>query len=90
MAGYRDWVDDAPDHWKVDGFLEDRSPIVVTSRFGQDARIAARGDEDREAESWESERDYSKLAFFTFAVATSIKHVLLPYSSPVESHASIP
>ena len=40
VAGYREWVEEAPDQWKVDGFLENRSPIVVTSRFGQNARIA--------------------------------------------------
>lgn len=81
MAGYHEWVDNAPDHWKADGFLEDKSPIVVTSRFGQNARIATPGDEDYEADGWQLERDYSKLAFLTFAIATSIKYVRLPHSS---------
>jgi hypothetical protein len=67
----------APKHWKVDGFLEDNSPIVVTSRFGQNARIAAPGNELEEAEAWQLERDYSKFAFLTIAIATSIQYVLL-------------
>ena len=73
VKGYDDWVDEAPDAWKVDGFLLQRSPIVVTSRLGQNARIATLGNEAQEAEAWERERDYSKLAFVTFAIATSIK-----------------
>jgi hypothetical protein len=73
LRDYRKWVEGAPDNWKVDGFLENKSPIVVTSRFGQNARIAALGNEDAEANSWELERNYSKLAFMTFALATSLK-----------------
>ncbi len=73
VEGYHDWVDNAPERWKVDGFLQNKSPIVVTSRFGQNARIAAPGNESQEAEAWQLERDYSKLAFVTFALATLIK-----------------
>lgn len=73
----------APEHWKIDGFLEDNSPIVVTSRFGQNARIAAPGNEAQEAESWQSERDYSKFAFLTVAIATSIQYVLHPSDHPL-------
>ena len=73
VQDYDDWVENAPDHWKVDGFLQNKSPIVVTSRFGQNARIATRGNETREASAWQLEQDYSKLAFVTFAIATSIE-----------------
>jgi hypothetical protein len=73
VAGYRAWVEAAPESWKEDGFLGRNCPIVVTSRFGQNARIATRGNLRREAEVWDLERDYSKLAFFTLAIATSIK-----------------
>jgi hypothetical protein len=73
VAGYDGWVDEAPDDWKVDGFLQERSPIVVTSRFGQNTEIAGWGNEEEEAEEWQRERDFSKLSFITFAIATSIK-----------------
>jgi hypothetical protein len=73
VGGYREWVENAPDHWKVDGFLKNKSPIVVTSRFGQNAWIATPGNEAHEAIAWQLERDYSKLAFVTFALATSIQ-----------------
>ncbi len=71
--GYSAWVDEAPPDWKADGFLENHSPIVVTSRYGQNAAIAAEGNEVEEAVNWDLERDYSKVAFLTFALATSIE-----------------
>ena len=74
VRGYADWVKDAPEDWKTDGFLTERSPIVVTSCFGQNGRVAIPGKENEEANAWQVERDYSKLAFFTFAIATSIKY----------------
>lgn len=72
---YDDWVDCAPVHWKLDGFLQNNSPIVVTSRFGQNALIAAPGNEDKEADIWNKQRDYSKIAFLTVAIATEIECV---------------
>ena len=74
-AGYREWVQGAPDSWKVDGFITHNSPIVVTSCFGQNAAIALEGNEDAEAQAWDRARDYSKIAFLTVAIATSIQYV---------------
>ena len=74
--GYKTWVKGARDEWKADGFLKRHSPIVITSRFGQDAAIAARGNEEQEAVDWDSERDYSKIAYLTIALATSIESVI--------------
>ncbi|KAH8978979.1 hypothetical protein EDB83DRAFT_2537418 [Lactarius deliciosus] len=85
--GYTNWVNNAPDTWTADGFLNRHSPIVVTSRFGQNAAIATPGNEEYEAESWNSERDYSKIAFLTFALATSIEcfHIHEWEDIPVET-----
>lgn len=71
--GYADWVKNAPSKWKADGFLSNHSPIVVTSRYGQNAAIALLGNEEREAANWDLQRDYSKIAYLTFALATSIE-----------------
>ena len=76
VAGFRGWVNRAPAHWKADGFLMDNSPIIVTSCFGQNAAIALKGNERREAAAWDRDRDYSKIAFITVAIATSIKYAL--------------
>lgn len=73
VTGYQAWVAAAPRHWKADGFLEKNSPIVITSRFGQNAAIAVMGNEEREAALWDLQRDYSKIAFLTFALATPIE-----------------
>ncbi|KAI9452142.1 hypothetical protein BJY52DRAFT_1226308 [Lactarius psammicola] len=59
VEGYDEWVREAPAHWKTDGFMENHSPIVVTSRW--------------EAANWDMERDYSKIGYVTFALATSIE-----------------
>lgn len=68
-------MNEAPEDWRRDGFLVDRSPIVVTSRFGQNARVGIPGHEADEALDWRLERDYSKVAFLTVAIATSIRCV---------------
>lgn len=73
VEGYRNWVENAPDDWKTDGFLQGNCPIIITSRFRQNAAIAVLGNEETEAESWDLQRDYSKIAFLTVALATSIE-----------------
>ncbi|KAI9430746.1 hypothetical protein H4582DRAFT_2086078 [Lactarius indigo] len=71
--GYEEWVENAPSSWKKDGFLEKHSPIVVTSRYGQNVEIGEVGNEKVEGSNWEKERDYSKVAFTTVALATLIE-----------------
>ena len=83
VDGLSDFVNGAPDDWRRDGFLVDRSPIVVTSRFGQNARVGIEGNELNEALEWQLERDYSKIAFLTVAIATSIRCV--PGETPLSS-----
>lgn len=73
VDGYEEWVNDAPEEWKADGFIVRNSPIVVTSRYGQNAAIVVPGNEQREATSWDLERKHSKIAYLTFALATSIE-----------------
>jgi hypothetical protein len=77
VHGFQNWVDAAPDPWKVDRFLTNNSPIVVTSRYGQNAAIALEGNRRAEAAAWDRDRDYSKIAFLTVAIATSIKYASL-------------
>jgi hypothetical protein len=73
VDGYGDWVKKAPSGWTKDGFLQKNKPIMITSRYGQNAAIALPGNQANEAEDWNSERDYSKIAYLTFALATSIE-----------------
>ncbi|KAH9018524.1 hypothetical protein EDB84DRAFT_1442390 [Lactarius hengduanensis] len=73
VSGYSAWARNAPQHWKADGFLEKHCPILVTSRYGQNVAIATPDNEVQEAKNWDSERDYAKVAYLTFALATSIE-----------------
>lgn len=73
VAGYDEWAKNAPLKWKADGLFENNVPIVVTSRFGQNTRIAVTNNEEEEAHNWNTERDFSKIAYLTFALATSIE-----------------
>jgi predicted acylesterase/phospholipase RssA len=77
VEGYHGWVQQAPHHWKVDGFIVNNSPIIVTSHYGQNAAIALQGNEQQEAAAWQLDRDYSKIAILTVAIATHIQ-----YASP--------
>ena len=83
LNGYTDFVSHAPADWKKDGFLLNNKPIMVTSRYGQNACIALEDNEDQEANDWNNERDYSKIAYLTFALATSIELVstFIPHTS---------
>lgn len=67
-------MNDAPSDWNEDGFLVENSPIIVTSRFGQNVSIAIPGNEESEESDWQLERDYTKIAFLTMAIATSIEY----------------
>jgi hypothetical protein len=84
VAGFHDWVDAAPESWKRDRFLTENSPIVVTSCYGQNAAIALEGNRRAEAAAWDRDRDYSKIAFLTVAIATSIQ-----YASPLSLFFSV-
>jgi hypothetical protein len=75
VEGYDKWVERAPASWKLDNFLRSHEPIVVTSRYGQNAAIVldSEGSEEEEAEFWSKDRDFSKIAYMSFALATLIE-----------------
>jgi hypothetical protein len=79
VQGFQNWVDAAPNAWKVDRFLTTHSPVVVTSCYGQNAAIAIEGNRRAEAAAWDRDRDYSKIAFLTVAIATTIKYAKTIY-----------
>src|SRR5882757_8497161 len=58
VQGYQDWVNTAPPDWKTDGFLLERSPIIVTSCYGQNSAIALPGNEREEASAWPFDRGF--------------------------------
>jgi hypothetical protein len=73
VEGYEEWKENAPATWQTDGLFRKNVPIVITSLFGQNTRIAVPENEAEEGVMWNAERDFSKVSFLTFALATSIE-----------------
>lgn len=68
-----DWVNDAPEEWKKDGFITEHAPIAVTSRFGQDQPICSSINRVTESLSWLNERCYQKIRFVSIGLATHVR-----------------
>ena len=75
VEGYEELQKNAPATWQTDGLFRKNVPIVITSLFGQNTRIGVPENEVEEAATWNAERDFSKVSFLTFALATSIESV---------------
>ncbi|KAM6490423.1 hypothetical protein JOM56_014096 [Amanita muscaria] len=70
---YHQWINDAPAGYFDDDFFTSRVPVAITSRFGQNQQLACtREDELQERTNWRQERDYSRIRYITFAVASHI------------------
>ena len=76
LHGYHFWVNNTPPSWKEDDFLQTNSPILITSHYGQNASIALPGNNSDKAHTWNREFNYSKVAFLTFALTTSIEYII--------------
>jgi hypothetical protein len=63
----------APETWKEDGFLVERFPICITSRYGQDQEIGI--DPEAEGANWYYDRDFSRIRFLNVAIATHLWYV---------------
>lgn len=70
---WTEWVENAPEEWKNDGFITEHAPIAVTSRFGQDQPICSSQERDNEAQTWLEERCYHKIRFVSVGLATHVK-----------------
>ena len=75
INSYHSWLDDAPRDYIEDNFFKSRVPIAITSRFGQNQRLAE-SPRDREEElfNWARDRDYSRIRYVTLALATHIRY----------------
>jgi hypothetical protein len=75
VRGWQQWVTDAPDKWKEDGFLTSKYPISVASLYGQDQPLTVDDDAHANAlaESFGQDNNYGKLRVFSFALASHIE-----------------
>ncbi|KIL64797.1 hypothetical protein M378DRAFT_178583 [Amanita muscaria Koide BX008] len=70
---YHQWINDAPAGYFDDDFFTSRVPVAITSRFGQNQQLACTREEElQERTNWRQERDYSRIRYITFAVASHI------------------
>jgi len=71
---YDAWVTGAPPAYKTDGFLAQRVPITVTSRYGQNQDLGMSPANAAEtAGNWDRDRDFQRLRYMTIALATHIR-----------------
>jgi hypothetical protein len=73
---WENWVNNAPNAWKQDGFLDNNSPVGVTIRYGQNQPLLVGGAFDVESTNWNNDRDYKHIRQFTFSLATHIRCVI--------------
>jgi hypothetical protein len=71
--GWDEWIHSAPEDYTEDGFFLSRTPISVSSRYGQNQPIAVEDNRYTQKALWTGERDYNKIRYVSFAVATHIR-----------------
>jgi len=71
---YEEWIEDAPAQYTEDGFFPMRRPVAVTSRFGQNQKLADTEElRVEERGNWTRECDYKRIRFITIALATHLR-----------------
>ena len=71
---YLEWLHDAPDSYKHDGFFVHRRPVAVTSRYGQNQQIGSNeANSEVEDRNWDNDRPWDELSHVTIALATHIR-----------------
>ncbi|KAG6369980.1 hypothetical protein JVT61DRAFT_12616 [Boletus reticuloceps] len=72
---WSDWVNNAPQEWKEDGFLVNNTPVAITLHYGQNQMLRQRLDDDsmnQERHNWELDHDYTNILTFTFSLASHV------------------
>ena len=80
--GWQDWIRNAPPDYTEDGFFLSRTPISISSRYGQNQGIGVEANRFTQKALWSKERDYSKIRYVSFALATHIRLVFCVLVKP--------
>jgi hypothetical protein len=70
MKSYDEWVENAPEAYKDDGFLGAHVPIAVSSRYGQNQPLYE--DDEPTRTWWRTHRKMENIKSVCFAIATDI------------------
>lgn len=74
VDGYQAWVTSAPPHYQKDGFLHERYPVAITSRYGQNQEIGVDiEDMEEEGLNWYRDRQFSRIRYMSVAIATHLR-----------------
>jgi hypothetical protein len=74
---YEDWIENATDQYTEDSFFPTRRPVAVTSRFGQNQKLADTQElRIEERGNWARECDYKRIRFLTIALATHLRLIV--------------
>ncbi|KAG6379796.1 hypothetical protein JVT61DRAFT_10341 [Boletus reticuloceps] len=74
-ATWSDWVNNAPQEWKKDGFLVNNAPVAITLLYGQNQMLRQCLDDDsinQERHNWEFDHDYTNILTFTLSLASHV------------------
>lgn len=71
VENYEQWVQSAPASYKQDSFLQDRYPVAITSRYGQNQELGLNIEE--EIVNWDRDRNFERIRYVTVAIATHLR-----------------
>jgi hypothetical protein len=79
----QDWdtyVRNAPAEWKKDKWFTSRTPVGITSRYGQNHHVSlSPTDINSQKVKWADSRDFKKMRNISWAGATHVEYVLFTY-----------
>jgi hypothetical protein len=70
-----EFVEEAPEEWKEDSWIQTRSPVGIVSLYGQNRPLVTTGEPGLlEGARWRDSRDYTKAKWLSYAVATHYEY----------------
>jgi hypothetical protein len=73
VNNWDDWVSEAPDEWKSDGFISSVVPITVACRYGQDQALEIDDHQHVLAREFSETTKFKDLRCYSFALATHME-----------------
>jgi hypothetical protein len=73
-TSWTEFVNNRPDGWGEGLDLDEKWPLVISIRYGQNAKLCTESAMfENEAREWEIGRSYENIAYLSFALATHIR-----------------
>ena len=73
-TSYAEWLANAPESYRSDGFFTSRQPVAITSRYGQNQQIGgSETNAEEEDRNWDIDRPWGEISHVTVALATHVQ-----------------